>query len=130
MMIKELNISKLADLCLIPENDVDIIVFTLVKTIGYFCKLDTHVIVDIRLPNEMYLLVSPNQFRIQTKNVIQNLFASINNGDDGTHDLTELDHKQKPSKQKRVISFIGKDSKKNYLNKGALDGIEPKNKEN
>jgi hypothetical protein len=58
------------------------------------------------------------------------LFASINNGDDGTHDLTELDHKQKPSKQKRVISFIGKDSKKNYLNKGALDGIEPKNKEN
>jgi len=35
---KELNLRKLSELCGLPENDTNVLVFTLVKTIGYFSK--------------------------------------------------------------------------------------------
>lgn len=61
----------------LPESDVNVIVFTLVKSIGYFCKSGFNVIVDIRLPNDMFLLVSPDKYSILAKTQIQSMFTPL-----------------------------------------------------
>lgn len=109
---KELNLGKLSELCSLPENDIHLIVFTLVKTIGFFTKIGYHVIVDIRMPGDMFLLVAPTSFEIKTKSHILGTFQTPIKEDPRQTEADVLSKKRGtvPSKR-RAVSIMESDHK-------------------
>jgi len=75
---KELEMDRLADITGLSSNVIVEILDCLVKEVGMLVKQGKHVAMDIKLPNNMFLVAHPLGFNFKSKGDLSMLLESYN----------------------------------------------------